>query len=155
MSRMGWGERGDAFYFNNPVDYVANLNGDHLDWLRSRVHLTLVAGQGPWEDDSASGALPSTLKLASLLGGKRIPLRARHLGLRLRPRLAMVAAPAGRAPAAALLSGRRSARRGQENPRPSTVSAAIESTTAWYELVASKTASCRSALVPSRAIVWA
>ncbi|HXY44775.1 MAG TPA: alpha/beta hydrolase-fold protein, partial [Acidimicrobiales bacterium] len=73
ISRMGWGERGDTFYFNNPIDYVANLNGDHLDWLRSRVHLTLVAGQGAWEDDSASGALPSTLKLASLLGSKQIP----------------------------------------------------------------------------------
>jgi esterase/lipase superfamily enzyme len=73
MSRMGWGEQGDAFYFNNPVDYVANLHGDHLEWLRSRVHLTLVAGQGPWEDDSASGALPSTLRLAGLLAGRGIP----------------------------------------------------------------------------------
>ena len=30
----GWGERGDATYFNNPMDYVAHLEGDHLDWLR-------------------------------------------------------------------------------------------------------------------------
>jgi esterase/lipase superfamily enzyme len=73
MSRMGWGEQGHSFYFNNPVDYVANLHGDHLDWLRSRVHLTLVVGQGPWEDDSASGALPSTLRLATLLAEKGIP----------------------------------------------------------------------------------
>src|SRR5438105_637468 len=27
-----WG-RGDAVYFNNPAAYVANLHGDHLDWL--------------------------------------------------------------------------------------------------------------------------
>jgi esterase/lipase superfamily enzyme len=73
MSKLGWGERGDSFYFNNPIDYVANLEGDHLDWLRSRVHLTLVVGQGPWEDESASGALPSTLHLASLLAAKAIP----------------------------------------------------------------------------------
>lgn len=73
MSRMGWGEQGDAFYFNNPVDYVGQLHGDHLAWLRQRVHLTLVAGQGPWEDDSASGALPSTLRLGSLLSDKGIP----------------------------------------------------------------------------------
>jgi esterase/lipase superfamily enzyme len=73
MSRLGWGDRGDAFYFANPVDYVANLHGEHLEWLRSRVFLTLIAGQGPWEDDSASGALPSTLRLASLLADKGIP----------------------------------------------------------------------------------
>jgi esterase/lipase superfamily enzyme len=73
MSRLGWGERGSAFYFNNPVDYVANLHGDHLDWLRHRVHLTLVVGQGPWEDDSASGALPSTLHLGALLAERGIP----------------------------------------------------------------------------------
>ena len=29
-----WGERGEAAYFNNPMDYVAHLGGDHLDWLR-------------------------------------------------------------------------------------------------------------------------
>lgn len=73
MSRLGWGERGDAFYFSNPVDYVANLEGDHLDWLRGHVHVTLIVGQGPFEDDSASGALPSTLRLAGLLAEKQIP----------------------------------------------------------------------------------
>ncbi len=73
MSRIGWGERGDSFYFNNPVDYVANLTGGHLDWLRSRCFLTLVAGRGPWEDDSASGSLPGTLRLGGLLAEKGIP----------------------------------------------------------------------------------
>ncbi len=61
------------FYFNNPIDYVANMEGEHLDWLRRRVHLTLVVGQGPWEDDSASGSLNSTLRLAAVLGAKGIP----------------------------------------------------------------------------------
>jgi esterase/lipase superfamily enzyme len=37
MSRFGWGERGGTFYFNNPMDYVANLHGDHLQWLRGRA----------------------------------------------------------------------------------------------------------------------
>jgi esterase/lipase superfamily enzyme len=32
----GWGQRGDAAYFHNPMDYVEHLGGDHLDWLRSR-----------------------------------------------------------------------------------------------------------------------
>ncbi len=73
LSRIGWGERGMDFYFNNPVDYLANMEGEHLDWLRRRVHLTLVVGQGPWEDDSASGALDSTRRLAGVLAEKAIP----------------------------------------------------------------------------------
>jgi esterase/lipase superfamily enzyme len=71
ISRVGWGERGDAVYFNNPLDYVAHLHGDHLDWLRSRVHLLLVVGRGTWED--STGALESTQRFASLLAGKGIP----------------------------------------------------------------------------------
>lgn len=66
----GWGERGEATYFNNPLDYVANLGGDHLDWLRSQVSLLLVCGQGQWED--TTGALESTRRLAGLLAEKNI-----------------------------------------------------------------------------------
>ena len=61
-----WGDRGDATYFNNPMSYVPNLEGGHLDWLRERVSLLLVVGQGAWEVDP-TGALPSTLALADLL----------------------------------------------------------------------------------------
>ncbi|MGI8572274.1 MAG: esterase family protein [Solirubrobacteraceae bacterium] len=64
----GWGERGDATYFNNPMDYVAHLDGDHLDWLRGRVNLLLVCGQGQWED--TTGALESTRRFADLLHAK-------------------------------------------------------------------------------------
>jgi esterase/lipase superfamily enzyme len=67
-----WGERGTAAYFHNPIDYVANLNGDHLDWLRSRVNLTLVVGQGAWEIDPTR-ALPSTRRFADVLASKGIP----------------------------------------------------------------------------------
>ena len=66
----GWGERGDATYFNNPIDYVAHLGGDHLDWLRGRASLLLVCGQGQWED--TTGALDSTRRLAALLQSKGI-----------------------------------------------------------------------------------
>jgi esterase/lipase superfamily enzyme len=66
----GWGERGDAAYFNNPLDYVSHAHGDHLDWLRGRVSLLLVCGQGPWED--STGALHSTRQLAALLTAKGI-----------------------------------------------------------------------------------
>jgi hypothetical protein len=55
----GWGEQGEQTYFNNPMAYVANLDGDHLEWLRSRVSLVLVVGQGAWEVDPTK-ALPST-----------------------------------------------------------------------------------------------
>ncbi len=63
-----WGDRGDAAYFNNPMDYVAHLGGDHLEWLRSQLSLLLVCGQGQWED--TTGALASTRCLAALLGSK-------------------------------------------------------------------------------------
>ncbi|MDT4939937.1 MAG: hypothetical protein QOJ34_26, partial [Pseudonocardiales bacterium] len=55
----GWGEQGDATYFHNPMAYVGNLHGDHLDWLRGRLSLLLVVGQGAWEEHP-TGALPST-----------------------------------------------------------------------------------------------
>jgi esterase/lipase superfamily enzyme len=67
---QGWGERGDQAYFNNPTDYVAHLAGDHLDWLRSRLSVLLVCGQGQWED--TTGSLESTKRMAALLGEKGI-----------------------------------------------------------------------------------
>lgn len=65
-----WGERGDAAYFNNPMDYVAHTGGEHLDWLRSRLSVLLVCGQGRWED--TTGALESTRRFAALLAKKGI-----------------------------------------------------------------------------------
>lgn len=62
----GWGERGEATYFANPVDYVPNLHGEHLDWLRDRVSILLTVGQGAWETHPTR-ALPSTIRLAGLL----------------------------------------------------------------------------------------
>jgi esterase/lipase superfamily enzyme len=67
-----WGEHGDAAYFHNPMAYVANLHGDHLNWLRGRVSLLLVVGQGAWEVNP-TGALPSTRAFADLLTAKAIP----------------------------------------------------------------------------------
>ena len=65
-----WGDRGEAAYFTNPTDYVSNLHGDHLEWLRSRLSLLLVCGQGRWED--TTGALESTRRFAELLRAKEI-----------------------------------------------------------------------------------
>ena len=66
----GWGERGDATYFNNPMDYVGHLDGEHLEWLRSRLSVLIVCGQGMWED--STGALESSKRLAGILGERGI-----------------------------------------------------------------------------------
>src|ERR671914_507881 len=66
----GWGERGDAAYFNSPFDYLAHMGGDHLDWLRGRLSVLVVCGQGQWED--TTGALESSRRLAGLLAEKGI-----------------------------------------------------------------------------------
>jgi esterase/lipase superfamily enzyme len=66
-----WGDPGDATYFHNPMAYVRNLHGEHLDWLRSQVSLLLVVGQGSWEVDP-TGSLPSTRAFAELLSSKGI-----------------------------------------------------------------------------------
>lgn len=69
VERIGaWGEPGVATYFANPAAYVANLHGDHLEWLRRTAHLVLVVGQGQWED--TSGALHGTPSFAALARDK-------------------------------------------------------------------------------------
>ena len=68
LSLLGGGERREDFYFNNPMYYVAHFGGDHLAWIRSRVNLVLVCGQGMWED--TTGALDSTRAFAGLLADK-------------------------------------------------------------------------------------
>jgi esterase/lipase superfamily enzyme len=70
VSAVGWGERGDSVYFNNPADYVSHLQGDHLDWLRDRVSVLLVCGSGQWED--TTGALDSTQRFGAQLAEKGI-----------------------------------------------------------------------------------
>ena len=67
----GWGARGDATYFANPAAYVPHLHGDHLDWLRHRLSVLLVVGQGAWET-SPTGALPSTITMAAAFQDKGI-----------------------------------------------------------------------------------
>jgi esterase/lipase superfamily enzyme len=52
------------------MDYVEHLGGDHLEWLRGRLSLLLVCGQGAWED--STGALESTKRLAGKLSAKDI-----------------------------------------------------------------------------------
>jgi esterase/lipase superfamily enzyme len=63
VAPIGWGERGDAVYFNNPVDYVPGLEG-------SPASLQLVVGRGMWEDTTR--ALESTLQFAGVLRARGI-----------------------------------------------------------------------------------
>ena len=67
----GWGELGDATYFANPTAYVANMDGGHLEWIRSRVSILLVVGQGAFEV-SPTKALPATRAFAEVLARKGI-----------------------------------------------------------------------------------
>lgn len=68
----GWGETGEATYFNNPHAYVAGMEGEHLDWVRRNANILLVAGQGPFEVHPTQ-SLPGSQRLADLLAAKQIP----------------------------------------------------------------------------------
>jgi esterase/lipase superfamily enzyme len=67
-----WGERGEAAYFSNPTDYVPQLHGDHLYWLRDHVQIVLTVGQGPWEVHPTS-SLPEAHRMDALLSERGIP----------------------------------------------------------------------------------
>ena len=68
----GWGDRGDALYFNSPFAYLEHMHGDHLGWLQRTVFVQLCVGRGSWEEHPTQ-ALPSTLALGATLQGKGIP----------------------------------------------------------------------------------
>jgi esterase/lipase superfamily enzyme len=55
-------------YFNNPLAYVPNLEGEALARVRKNTELTLVCGQGPWEE----GCIEETHALADQLAAKGI-----------------------------------------------------------------------------------
>ncbi len=55
-------------YFNNPLAYVAKLEGEHLDRVQRQTHLVLVCGQGQWEE----GCIEETRALGAMLDHKGI-----------------------------------------------------------------------------------
>lgn len=63
------GRNSHDIYLNNPIAYVPNLEGEVLERIRRNTHLTLVCGQGKWED----GNIEDTIALARHLEGKGIP----------------------------------------------------------------------------------
>ena len=68
LRRFMDGDFDDNFYFNNPVDYVANLNDEwYLSQLRT-CDIHLITGNGPWEDSGPS------YQLADVLRSRGIPV---------------------------------------------------------------------------------
>lgn len=67
----GWGDSDADTYLTDPVQFLPRVHGDHLDFLRSALHLTLVVGSGQWED--STGATASTRQLAGILANRHIP----------------------------------------------------------------------------------
>lgn len=63
------GENGPELYFNNPLAFVPGLDGPALEHVRRHTHLTLVCGQGLWEE----GCIEETLALGEWLLVKGIP----------------------------------------------------------------------------------
>lgn len=55
-------------YFNNPMAFAPNLQGDPLERVRRHTHLTLVCGQGKWEE----GCIDETQALCDVLAAKGI-----------------------------------------------------------------------------------
>ncbi len=58
-------------YFNDPMSYVPRLEGDELEKVKKNTHLSLVCGQGAWEE----GCIEETQALAGILEHKGIPCR--------------------------------------------------------------------------------
>jgi esterase/lipase superfamily enzyme len=58
----------DDIYYNNPMAFVPNLDGDELERVRSQTHLDLVCGQGDFEGSN----VPATREFARVLADKGI-----------------------------------------------------------------------------------
>lgn len=68
ISRFVKGFNSDELYFSNPMAYLPNLQGEHLDHVRRHAHLVLVCGRGKWEDSN----LDDTVAFSDLLASKGI-----------------------------------------------------------------------------------
>lgn len=71
ISWLTEGFSNDSVYFNNPIAYLPNLNGEPLELARKYTHLVLVCGQGRWEE----GNIEDTNALARQLAEKQISHR--------------------------------------------------------------------------------
>ena len=55
-------------YYNNPLAFVPNLEGNHLEHIKAHTHITLVCGQGMWEE----GCIEETIALGKIMKHKGI-----------------------------------------------------------------------------------
>jgi len=62
MKRFMDGEYDDNFYFNNPVDYMANLSDGGLLHQLTSCDIHLATGTGPWEKPEEAYRLSSILR---------------------------------------------------------------------------------------------
>ena len=57
----------DNFYFNNPVDYMANVNDPWFLHQYGSCDIHLVTGSGPWENSGPTYACPGRSRAGALL----------------------------------------------------------------------------------------
>jgi esterase/lipase superfamily enzyme len=62
------GYSNDDIYYSNPMAFVSNLEGEALAKVQANTQLTLVCGQGRWEE----GCIEETQQLADILAAKGI-----------------------------------------------------------------------------------
>jgi len=68
ISAFADGYHDDSIYFNNPVEYLPNLDDDtYLPLLRQKQHIHILTGQGAYENPDASR------RLSGILSQKGIP----------------------------------------------------------------------------------
>lgn len=63
------GYSNSEIYFNNPLAFVPNLEGEALGHVQRNTKIVLVCGQGPYEE----GCIEETRELGAALGAKGIP----------------------------------------------------------------------------------
>ena len=107
LDRIGWGERGDTFYFHNPADYVAGMSG-----RPPRLDPRHGAGSARGRHRDVGGRLGErrpqrTLRFARVLAEKGIPHELDVWGERHPARLALLGPDARQAPSPAGLSASR------------------------------------------------
>ncbi|MFH0944903.1 MAG: alpha/beta hydrolase-fold protein [Planctomycetota bacterium] len=68
ISEFTGGSWNGGFYFNNPMAYTPNMDGEMLERVRRNTHLALVCGQGAFED----GNHQETRRFGELLAHKGI-----------------------------------------------------------------------------------
>lgn len=69
MTWMTDGFTNQDIYYNNPIAYVPNLNGNTLETIQENTHIALVCGRGKYE----GGNIDSTEAMAATLAAKQIP----------------------------------------------------------------------------------